>query len=106
MRTSPKDHLNTFGAWSKAQTYQAVRQQDWTPEDNLFVDYHAYAEACGLSPSKRLSRTAFREELRCICGRLPERRKARAIGSNLDRYVDHWPRVLRAPRQLRMADAA
>lgn len=100
MRTSHKDHMNTFGAWSKAQTFQATRQQDWTPEDNLWVDYQAYAEACGIAPSKRLSRTAFREEMRCLCGRLPEKRKARAIGSSTDSYVPHWPRVLRSPRTL------
>lgn len=100
MHSSPKDPLNTFRAWSKAQSYQATRQQDWTPEDNLYVDYHAHAEATGVAPSNRLSRTRFREQLRILCGRLPEKRKARSLGSNQERWVDCWPRVLRAPARL------
>jgi len=100
MHSSPRDPLNTFRPWSKAETYQATRQGDWTPEDNLYVDYQAHAEAAGIAPSDRLSRDAFREELRCLCGRLPEKRKVRALGSNQPRYADCWPRALRAPARL------
>lgn len=106
MHSSPKDPFNTFRPWAKAETYHAPRQQDWTPEDNLYVDYQAHAEAQGIAPSNRLSRARFREELRILCGRLPEKRRVRALGSNQHRYADCWPRVIRAPRILFRADAA
>jgi hypothetical protein len=105
MHSSPKDPLNTVFSWFQGRTYQATRQQDWTPEDNLYVDYQRHAEAAGIKPSKRMSRAAFRTELQALTRRAPQNRLAKAIGSSQERYVACWPRVLRHPAKL-YTDAA
>ncbi|WP_152664044.1 hypothetical protein [Sphingomonas sp. SRS2] len=100
MHSSQFDPLGSVTDWLKARTYRAPQQKDWTPEDNLFVDYHRHAEAAGLAPSERVDRETFRNELHAMSDRGPDHRLAKAEGSSLERWVDCWPRTLRHAQRL------
>lgn len=97
MHSSPHDPTNSFRNWSSARTHHSTRQQDWTPETNLYLDYLDHAAATGVSTSKQLSRARFREELRMLCCRPPQPRLVTLPGAAKATYADCWPRVLRAP---------
>ncbi len=100
MYVSPTDPLNSVHDWFQARTYHAPRQQDWTPEADLFLDYHRHAEAAGIRPSKRLGAKAFAAELHGLTRRQPQSRLARPINGGPERHLPFWPRTLRAARQL------
>lgn len=103
MHISPHDPTGSFRLWSRAHTAQAVRPQDWTPEDVLFHDYHRHAEAMGVVASDRLDRDGFRAEMRILSGRMPEPRRVTTIGASFPRMADCWPRTLRATAARRAA---
>lgn len=99
MHSSPNDPTNSFRNWSSARTYHSTRQQDWTPEANLYRDYLDHAAAAGVATSRQLSRTRFREELRMLCCRAPQLRRVQEPGKPAE-HADCWPRVLRPAARL------
>jgi hypothetical protein len=103
MYVSPTDPLNSVNAWFTARTYQAVRQQDWTPEADLHADYLRYAERLGVPVRKRLGKIAFSAELAGLMRRQPQLRSAREVNSGPDQLLPFWPRVLRNARLLKAA---
>jgi hypothetical protein len=103
MYVSCHDPLNSVFAWFQARTDHADRPQRWTAEADLYLDYHAHAEASGIAPSRRVARSAFAAELQALMHRMPQQRLARPVNGGLERLLPFWPRSLRPVRALAAA---